>query len=126
MEELANWQAGEETRASGSSLTRWHTEHLNPYRMTGGSNTNNLIDWDQLLLVVFLFIYLEAQEDEIAMFIYENGEGNVYSRSVVSRRLSEMKIHVQESLGGSLPSLYPKEYLARGALFYERLASRHL
>lgn len=66
-----------DNRASASSLVCWHDKHLNPYRMTGGSDRDNLICWDEFLLVVFLYVYQEAQEDKIAMFIYKNGEGNV-------------------------------------------------
>jgi hypothetical protein len=73
-------------------LVHWHGEHLYPYRMTGGPDRDNPIGWDQFLLVVFLFIYPEAQEDEIVMYIYESGEGNVYSRSVVFSHLREMKL----------------------------------
>jgi hypothetical protein len=119
MEELAKWQAGEETRASVSSLVRWQDEHLNPYRMAGGSDRDNLIGWDQFLLVVFLFIYPEAQEDEIAMFIYENGEGNVYSRSVVSRRLREMKFTSKKASTEAYQAFTPRNLL-REELFFTR------
>jgi hypothetical protein len=52
-EELAKRQAGEERRASVSSLVCLHGEHLNPYRMKGGFDRDNLIGWDQFLLVAF-------------------------------------------------------------------------
>ena len=86
---MAGWQ-----RYKGIGVKSGSLEPVfNPYRMTGGSDRDTLIGWDQFLLLVFHFIYPEAQADEIAMFIFENGEGNVYSRSVVSRRLRKMHVH---------------------------------
>ena len=118
MEELAKWQAGEETTASVSSLVRWN-QRLIPYRMTDGYNKDNLIGWHQFLVVVFPFIYPEAQEDEIARFIFENGEGNVYSRSVVSRRLREMKFTSKKASTEAYQTFTPMNLL-KEELFFTR------
>ena len=118
MEELAQWQAGKEFRTSVSSLVRWN-QRIIPYGMTDGYDRDNLIGWHQFLLVVLLFIYPEAQEDEIAMFIIENGEGNVYSRSVVSRRLHEMKFTSKKASTEAHQAFTPRNIL-REELFFTR------
>ena len=111
-------QSGRPATASAPSLVRWN-QRLIPYRMTGGYDRDNLIGWGQFLLVVLLFIYPEAQEDEIAMFTFENGEGNVYSRSVVSRRLREMKCTSKKASTEAYQAFTPRNIL-REELFFMR------
>lgn len=71
-----------------------------------------MIGWGQSLLVVLLFINPEAQEDEIAMFIYENSRGNVYSWSVVKGHDCKMKrTSKKASTDAYYQAFTPKDFL---------------
>ena len=59
--------------------------------MTGGAEKEALTGYDQLLLVICLYIYPIALADEICKFIVANG-GDVYSRQVVTSRCIELNI----------------------------------
>ena len=59
--------------------------------MTGGVEKEVLTGYDQLLLVICLYIYPNALADEICTFIVANG-GDVYSRQVVTSRCTELNI----------------------------------
>ena len=52
--------------------------------MTVNQERTSLIGVDQLLLVIAITIYPDSNEDEIAMFIYNEG-GGIYPNSTISR-----------------------------------------
>jgi hypothetical protein len=88
MDQLARFAAGQPVRVSTASIYRWR-DRLESFRQTGGKARENLVGVDQMLLVLFLAAYPEAEADEAAMFIYENG-GRVYTRGVISTRMKEV------------------------------------
>jgi len=90
--EITRAQAGlDPIVASQRSISRWMTERLIPYRMTGNKNQSKLVGSDSLLLVIFLIIHPKASLDEMATFIYNEG-GGLYSRQDLSKRLKALKV----------------------------------
>ena len=90
--EITQAQAGlDPIVASQRSISRWMTERLIPYRMTGNKNQSKLVGSDSLLLAIFLVIHPKAHLDEIATFIYNEG-GGLYSRQDMSKRLKALKV----------------------------------
>jgi hypothetical protein len=75
---------------STRSIQRWQTR-LIPFRMSGGAEREKLTGYDQLLLVIGLFIYPSASSDQLCTFIVANG-GDVYEREDVSRRCEDLSI----------------------------------
>jgi len=73
-----------------NSIKNWQDRPI-PYRMTGGTEREALTGYDQLLLVICLYIYPNALADEICTFIVANG-GDVYSRQIVTSRCIELNI----------------------------------
>jgi hypothetical protein len=59
--------------------------------MTGGTQKEDLTGGDQLILVIGLWIYLNATADQLCTFIVANG-GDVYSREVITNRCIELNI----------------------------------
>lgn len=76
--------------ASLRSIQRWR-QRLNPFRMTGNKQKKRLCGTDQVLLVFFLQVYPEAEADEIAIFIFDNG-GNLYDRQTIIQRCKELQL----------------------------------
>jgi len=90
--EIARAQAGLDPMvASQRSISRWMTERLTPYRMTGNKSQTKLVGADLLLLAIFIIIYPKATLDEMATFIYNKG-GGLYSRQDMSRRLRGLRV----------------------------------
>ena len=77
-------EATDRIGCSKRSVLRWQSR-LSPYRMCGGTNKQHLTGADQLLLSICLYIYPEANTDELCTFIIANG-GDVYSCQIVSRQ----------------------------------------
>ena len=57
--------------------------------MTGGTERHKLVGQDQFLMVFFISVYPDADADEVATYIVNNG-GNVYDRQTISKRLQEL------------------------------------
>jgi hypothetical protein len=80
------------TVTSASSISRWR-RRLHPDLMQGGREQEVLVGEDQMWMCVYLLAYPEARLDEIAAFVANAGtSGHIYSRSQVSRRLTEMNL----------------------------------
>ena len=58
--------------------------------MTGGTERHKLVGQDQFLMVFFISVYPDADADEVATYIVNNG-GNVYDRQTISKRLQELE-----------------------------------
>ena len=58
--------------------------------MTGGTERHKLVGQDQFLIVFFISVYPDADADEVATYIVNNG-GNVYDRQTISKRLQELE-----------------------------------
>jgi hypothetical protein len=118
IDQLERHAAGEDVRVSASSVACWRVR-LQCHHMTGGCDRLVIVGQDQLLLCLCLFIYPEAlQADEIAMFIYKNG-GDVYERSVVSRRLKDLQLTGKCASTEAYQAFTPRNLLKR-RLFFTR------
>ena len=69
-----------------------------PKRQTGNKEKESLVGNDLLLMAVFMFGYPDAQADEVATFVYNQG-GDVYSRQDISDRLK--RLHVTRKRGST-------------------------
>ena len=87
--ELRNNQRGIATTASASSLYRWKKKRLLPFRMTGHHELRTIIGHDLFLFLQFIFAFPEAEDDEVAAFIY-NCTGHLYNHSQISRRKNDL------------------------------------
>ena len=77
------------------SVRRWE-QRITPFRMTGNRQRQRITAADQLLLSICLFIYPEANLDQICIFIVANG-GDVYTRPTVSKRCKELGLSRKRS-----------------------------
>jgi hypothetical protein len=59
--------------------------------MTGGRERSSIVGVDQLLLCIFLLAHPDADDDEVAVFIVNNG-GQLYDRQLISKRKEELDI----------------------------------
>ena len=75
---------------SDSSIDRWITCVV-PYCQTGNCQRKTITGFDVLLLSMCLFIWPDAQADDICTFIANNG-GDVYTRKDISQKCKELKI----------------------------------
>jgi hypothetical protein len=89
-EKLAKAAAGEDVKVSVSSIHRWR-ECLEPYRPTGNKAREMIMGIDLINLVTFLRAWPEAQLEEMAIFLYNEG-GPLYSFNVISKHLAELEI----------------------------------
>jgi hypothetical protein len=89
-----------------------------PYSMTGGSERVCIVGRDQLLLCLFLFVHPDAEDDEVAIFIFNNG-GRLYSRQQICRRKKEMQYTRKRCSVEAYQALLPQNLL-RVELFFER------
>jgi hypothetical protein len=87
-EQLEKW--GEETVASEASLYRW-SKCLIPHRCTGNRARTQIVGTDLINLVVLLFTHPNANINEMAAHIYNEG-GGMYSSQQISKRLKELAI----------------------------------
>ena len=68
-----------------------------PYRQTGNGVQTTILEADLLNLVTFIMAWPDAQLDEMACFIYNEG-GNLYSTPAISKRLAELEITKKKAL----------------------------
>ena len=78
---------------SRATIFRWRNR-LEPYQQTGNKEKGNLTGFDQLLLVMALFIFPRSKTDEFAMFITVNGGLPGLSRQAISSWLDELNITI--------------------------------
>lgn len=90
IEQLAKRDNGEPYDASDRSLSRWD-DRLEAYRPTGNRARSQIVGDDQFHLICFIIAWPDATQDEMAVFIYNEG-GDLYSRETVSKRLKELDI----------------------------------
>jgi hypothetical protein len=87
-QQVTRFANGEPIDVGLATIYRWR-ERMVAFRATGNKTSSTIVGEDQLLMVFLLFAYPEAQEDEIAAFIYDSG-GQIYERSQISKRLNEL------------------------------------
>jgi transposase len=94
---------------SCATVYRWlqRPEH---YRMTGGNERNNLVEQDQLLLSMVLFMYPNARADQIGAFIYNNG-GALYSREDISKRMKQLGLSKKKGSTEAYQAFTPRNLL---------------
>ena len=76
---------------SKATIYRWRIRTA-PYQQTGCHERQILTGHDQLLLVMVLFIFPRATNDEIATFIAVNGGTGGLSRQAISSRLEDLDV----------------------------------
>ena len=90
VDQLYAEQYGLPVDASASSLWRWKQRILR-YRQTGNRDRTQLVGIDMVNLSIFLIAHPDGTLDEMAAHIYNEG-GDLYSQSVISKRLNELEI----------------------------------
>ena len=73
---MEKWNAGGETVASEATLYRW-SDRLIPHRCTGNHARTQIVGTGLINLVVLLFTHPNANFDEMAAHIYNEGGGGV-------------------------------------------------
>ena len=99
--------------ASRRSIQRWN-RRLHPYLSTGNHDREVIVGMEQYHLILFLIAWPDARLDEIIAYLANTGQGRVYSRSQVSRRMIELgltkKVGSTEAKQASLPvNLFKRE-----------------
>ena len=74
---------------SQATIYRWKNR-AEPYQKTGNIEKELLTGFDQYLLVMGLYIYPRASNDEIATFVAVNGGTEGLSRQSISQRVVEL------------------------------------
>jgi hypothetical protein len=88
--QLERWNAGEETKASLSSLY-WWSNRIIPYCCTGNRAHTQIVGTDMINLVVLLFAHPNATCGKIAVHLY-NKRGEMYSNQTIPKHLKELDI----------------------------------
>ena len=76
--------------ASKSSVSRW-SKRAERYRSTGNRSQGKLVGKDLFNMFLFVWVYPDASNDEIATFIFNSG-GPIYSNAVISARMKKMHL----------------------------------
>ena len=76
---------------SKASVYRWKIR-IEPFQQSGNKPKEEIIGFDQFLLVMCLYIFPRSESDVIAMFIAVNGGTFGISRQAISRRTNELDI----------------------------------
>lgn len=97
------------------TLENW-MGRITPYEMIGGRERTALVGRDQLLLTFYFWIYPDAELDEAAAFIVNNG-GDVYSRQIISKRLKELRISGKVASVEAFQAFYPQNILKKERFF---------
>ena len=87
--ELWSFQHGYPLVASRRSLQRWN-RRLHPFIMTGNRDRNVIVGLDQYHMLLFLLAWPDARLDEVIAFLANAGNGRVFTRTQVSRRMKEL------------------------------------
>ena len=88
--QLERFHAGEATEVSLRSIYQWDVR-LEPYRQTGNRPRTTIVGVDLLNLATYITAWPDANIDEMAAFIYNEG-GDLYSRQAISNRLKDLAI----------------------------------
>lgn len=94
-QQLEKHQNGEDVDVSAISIWRWGSR-LDAYRATGNRPRSQIVGDEQILLITFIMAYPDATQDEVSVFIYNEG-GDLYSREVVSKRMKELDITLKKA-----------------------------
>jgi hypothetical protein len=86
--------------------------------MTGNKASETLVGRDQFLMSLFLIIFPDAEADEIALFIYNNG-GQIYERFAISKRMQELGLTKKIASTEAYQAFTPENVL-KAELFWTR------
>lgn len=103
VEQLAKRANGEPFEVSEQSLDRWEIR-LFQYRMTGNKPREQLVSADMMNLVLFLLAYPDATQQEMAVFIYNEG-GELYTVQTISQRLKDLDITKKQAATDAYQSM---------------------
>ena len=115
--QIEAYRNSEPIQASVSSLYRW-MDREEPHRMTGNKRKEKLVGFDQMLLVIFLYAFPDAEADEIATFIW-NESGKVYDRQTISKRMIELHMTKKKASTEAYQAYTPANLL-RTRWFWEQ------
>jgi hypothetical protein len=108
-QQVAKFNNGQPIDVAVATIYRWRDRMLT-FRATGNKTSSTIVGEDQLLMVFLLFAYPEAQEDEIAAFIYDSG-GQIYERSQISKRLKELNMTKKKASTEAYQAYTPRNIL---------------
>ena len=112
--ELWSYDHGLPLVASRRSIQRWN-RRLHPYLITGNKDREVLVGLDQFNLVLFVLAWPDARLDEIIAYVANAGNGRVYTRAQVTKRLNDLgmtrKVGSTEARQASLPiNIFKREH----------------
>jgi hypothetical protein len=81
-----------------------------------GTAGSSIVGRDQLLLCVFLLAHPDASDDEVAVFIVNNG-GQLYSRQIISQRKKELKYTRKRASSEAYQAFLPQNLLRAEQFF---------
>ena len=77
-------------------------ERLLPCCQRGNHDRTQLVGIDMLNLVIFIIAHPDAHTDDLAVFIYDEGDA-LYDQTTISKRLKELQITKREGLESGEP-----------------------
>ena len=80
------------TTASGRSVRRWNRDGIVQKRKTGNKERSQIVGTDMVNMVTFILAFPTSTCQEIAVYIYNSGENELYSVPTVSKRLKDLDI----------------------------------
>jgi transposase len=104
----------QEQKPSRKTLTNWMAR-VHPYERKGG-HQRQLVGQDQLLMVIYLTAYPDAELEELAAYIVNNG-GELHSTSTICRRLKELKLTRKKASIEAYQAFHPRNILRRDQFF---------
>jgi transposase len=107
-------QAANEVHPHKDTLANW-LARVHPYDRKGGQ-PRRLVGRDQLLMVIYLTAYPDAELEEIAAYIVNNG-GDLHSNSTICRRLKELKLTRKKASVEAYQAFNPVNIVRRDQFF---------
>lgn len=107
-------QTAQEVQPHKDTLANW-LARVHPYEQKGG-RPRRLVGRDQLLMVIYLTAYPDAELDEIAAYIVNNG-GDLHSTATICRRLKELKMTRKKASIEAYQAFHPRNILRRDQFF---------
>jgi transposase len=107
-------QAVLELRPCRRTLVSWMAR-IHPYQQKGGK-PRQLTGRDQLLLAIYITAYPDAEIEECAAYILNNG-GGLHSVSTICRRMQELRLTRKRASIEAFQAFLPRNILRRDQFF---------
>jgi hypothetical protein len=107
-------QAVQEHLPCRRTLQNW-MDRIHPYEQKGGQS-RQLIGRDQLLLAIYMTAYPDAEIEECAAYILNNG-GGLHSTSTIRRRMQELRLTRKRASIEAFQAFLPRNILRRDQFF---------